>query len=138
LKGSKKRLVFDASVLIELAYATELGKKALELMKLNDVYVTELAIVETYYILCRKLGEEKAAEKIENLLESGYVEIFNVSPIKVGKIKCSRAISIADCYTIALAEKIKGVAIFARKEKELIKEMRRQEFSTQIMFLEDL
>jgi len=53
-------------------------------------------------------------------------------------IKCRRAISLADCYVIALSEKIKGCAILAKKEKELIKEMKRKSFEIPIIFLGDL
>lgn len=53
-------------------------------------------------------------------------------------IKCRRAISLADCYVIALAEKIKGCAVFAKKEKEIIKEIKRKSFAIPIIFLEDL
>jgi len=130
--------VFDASVLIELAYATNLGEKALKLMKQRDIYTTEFAIAETFYILCRKLGEEEAKKKVNDLLASGFIDLLYVSPFEAGRIKCKRAISLADCYAIALAEKVKGCAVFAKKEEEMMKEIERKEFPIPIVFLEDL
>lgn len=51
MRSLKKKLVFDASVLIELAYATDLGEKALKLMRQREIYTTEQAITELFYIL---------------------------------------------------------------------------------------
>ena len=51
-------LVFDASVLIDLLMLSNRGKfiqKAL-LDELIDAHTTELALIETEYILCRKIG----------------------------------------------------------------------------------
>jgi len=138
LKGSKKALVLDASVLIEMAYATELGEKAKKLIEERLAYTTELAIAETYYILCRKIGPNNAREKIENLLDSGYLSVLHIDPLSLGRIKCERAISLADSYVIALARKIKGVALFARKEKELAEETKKRGFEVDILFLEEL
>ena len=137
MKNLKKALVYDASVLIEIALGTALGKKAVELARDNDIYTTDLAISEVYYILCRKLGEAKAETQVKRLLESNVVSPIYVEPQEGGRIKCKRAISLADAYVIALANKINGVALFARKESEITKEMKKERIAN-LLFLEEL
>nr|MDO8045391.1 PIN domain-containing protein [Candidatus Baldrarchaeota archaeon] len=138
LKDLRKRVVYDSSVLIEMAYATKLGEIAKELMKEHDTYTTELAISETFYIICRKLGVKKAENKINNLLESGFIDVISISPIEAGKIKCVRSISLADCYIIALAKILNATSVFAIKEKELEREIKRMPFKVPVIFLEEL
>lgn len=138
MKGYKKALVLDTSVLIEIAYATKIGEKAVKLIEERLAYTTELAITEMFYIICRKIGPDNAKEKIENLLNSGYLSILHVDPLSPGRVKCRRAISLADSYIIALAEKIKGIALFARKEKELVNEIKKKKFDVEILFLEEI
>jgi hypothetical protein len=54
-----------------------------------------------------------------------------------GTIKCERAISLADCYVLGLA-KLEGVtALFAKREKELEKEIEERAFDIPVQFLED-
>lgn len=138
LKNLRKRLVYDSSVLIEMAYATKLGEIAKKLMKNYDIYTTELAISETFYIICRKLGVEKAENKINNLLESGFIDVIPTPPIEAGKIKCVRSISLADCYIIALAKILNATSVFAIKERELEREIKRMPFKMPVVFLEEL
>jgi len=118
LKSLGNVIVIDASVLIEMLYDTKIGRKAKKLLENSTTYTTELAITETYYILCKELGSEEARDRINSLLDSGYIDVLSVEPDKVGDIKCERTISLADSYVLALAEKINAVAVFARREKE--------------------
>ena len=134
-----KKLVYDASVLIEMVYGTEIGKYALELAQSSehDVYTTDIALAELYYILCRNLGLEEADTKIKELHESECIINLYVSPQEGGRIKCYRAISLADSFVIALAKKIKAAAVFAKKERELQREIDKRPFDIDIIFLED-
>ncbi|RLI58542.1 MAG: hypothetical protein DRO67_10635, partial [Candidatus Asgardarchaeum californiense] len=71
-------LVFDASVLIDLLMLSNRGKfiqKAL-LDEIIDAHTTELALIETEYILCRKIGWGHAKTRVEKLLASGYINII--------------------------------------------------------------
>lgn len=130
--------MYDSSVLVEMAYATKLGEIARELLEEHDTYTTELAISETFYIICRKLGVEEAESKISNLLESGFIDVISIPPIEAGKIKCVRSISLADCYIIALAKILNATSVFAIKEKELEREVKRTPFDVPVVFLEEL
>jgi predicted nucleic acid-binding protein len=140
-QGLKGKLALDTSALIELIYAEEGGlklKKALA-SDVVDAWTTELAIAELKYILCRKLGWAQSNERVNKLLSSGYIKLENTAPLidAASKIKCQRAISLPDCFTLALAHKIAGNALFARKEEDLTEEMQRKKFEVTILFLED-
>jgi len=139
LKGS---MVFDASVIIELLASTKRGKIVEEKLKSGELFAftTELDITEALYILCRKIGFNNALIKINALKRSGYIEIFEISPLveTTALYKCSRAIALSDCLTLSLAKYLSLPALFARKEKELLREMKKKPFDIEILFLEEM
>ena len=140
MKDLKGKLAIDTSALIELIYCDSLGqklKKALE-ADMIEAYTTELAITELQYILCRKLGWQQSSEKVNKLLASGYFTVEDTSRLinEAAKMKCKRAISLPDCFILALADKIGGGALFARQEQELADEMHKKPFGINILFLE--
>jgi len=137
LKPSKAKYAVDTSILIEIAFGTSIGYRALDLMKNNDFYMTQMTLIELYYILCRKIDHDFAEMKIKDLISSGYVTLLEVEPYTVGLIKCKRNISLADCHVIALADKIKGTAIF-KKERELVDEITKAAFSVSIKFIDEI
>ena len=135
------KLAIDTSALIELIYCEVLGqklKKALE-SDMVEAWTTELAIAELKYVLCRKLGWQESNERVNKLLASGYVKTEDTLTLinEASKTKCKRAISLPDCFTLALAQKIGGNALFARKEQDLTNEMKRKPFEVNILFLDD-
>lgn len=135
------RLVLDTSVLIELIFSTLSGLKLKQALKngLVEAHTTELHIAELRYILCRRLGLTESSERIDKLLASGYITVEDISPLilDASKYKCERAISLTDCFCLASAPKPFYSAIFARREKDLLKEMQRKPFDREIIFLED-
>ncbi len=141
MKDLKGKLAIDTSALIELIYCDSLGqklKKALE-TDMIEAYTTELAITELRYVLCRKLGWQQSKERVNKLLASGYLKVENTSQLinEAAKIKCQRAISLPDCFILALAHKIEGKALFAHQEQELADEMRKKSFGIILLFLEE-
>jgi predicted nucleic acid-binding protein len=137
-KDLKGKLAIDTSALIELIYCDSLGqklKKALE-TDMVEAYTTELAITELRYVLCRKLGWQQSKERVEKLLDSGYFTVEDTSQLinEAAKIKCKRAMSLPDCFILALAHKIAGNALFAHQEQELADEMGKKSFDTSLYF----
>jgi predicted nucleic acid-binding protein len=114
-------------------------KKALE-TNMIEAYTTELAITELRYVLCRKFGWQQSKERVNKLLASGYFTVKDTSQLinEAAKIKCQRAISLPDCFILALANKIAGNALFARQEQELAEEMAKKSFSITLLFLEEI
>ncbi len=134
-------LVLDASVLIDLLMSSSRGKiiqKAL-LNDIIDAHTTEFAIIETKYILCRKIGWKEATRRVEKLLASGYISVSKTSEIidLAAEYKCNRHISLADSLVLALAKKFNCKVLFSHREKELIEEMNKKDFDIRILFLED-
>ena len=137
----KGKLAVDTSALIELIYCDEPGqklKKALE-NDLVEAWTTEVAVAELRYVLCRKLGWHQSTERVNKLLASGYIKVEDTLKLinQASKTKCRRAISLPDCFTLALAHQMAGNALFARKEKDLTDEMQKEPFEVNILFLEE-
>jgi uncharacterized protein len=105
----------------------------------GGVYCAGPAVAELFYILCRRRGEKFAHEAVDALLGSGYVQVASSTELDVcaGTFKCERSVSLADCYVLALARLLGAVAIFAKREEDIVKEMTKREFDVGISFLED-
>ncbi len=138
LSGS---LVLDASALIEALYLSPMGLGLVEALEKDLVvaYTTEASIAELRYISCRKLGPSESKERVDRLLASGYIHVEDTSFLieKAARLKCERAISLTDCFCLALAHEYACRALFARREGELVREMRRKPLNVEIAFLED-
>lgn len=138
----KKGLVsIDASCLIAVQAEEPLSSEFKSLLKTKWIgYCSEYSLIETLYILCRKLGRDVAEGKLKALKESNVLQIepFNALLEAVAQLKCQRAIAIGDCFTIALAKKINGQAIFYNKELEIVNAIKIKPFDVEIKFLEDI
>jgi predicted nucleic acid-binding protein len=140
MKFPFKQAVFDGGSIIELLLSgdeSELYRNIVDESLIPST--TTLAIIETEYILCRKLGKDKAFEKTENLLSSNFFKVFSLDSFlrDISLLKCFNPISLPDCATIALAIKNNVPALFARKERELVAQLDKKKFETDIYFLED-
>ncbi|MBI3116317.1 MAG: PIN domain-containing protein [Thaumarchaeota archaeon] len=134
-------VALDSSVLVEILDGSEIGSKLTKAL-LNEEIIAHASFVnmtEAEYILCRKIGHDDARNAVEGLLDSGYVAIEEDPTIHTlaSAMKCGRSISLADCYTFAVAQITAAKAVFAFKESELLREMGRKPFTSQIVFLEE-
>ncbi len=103
-------------------------------------FATEFSLAEIHYIVCRKLGQAESAARIKDLRESDFISIEPITPTLsdlAAQFKCDRSLSLADCFTLALAKSKEIPVLFARKEKELEKEMKMKPFDIPVLFLED-
>jgi predicted nucleic acid-binding protein len=134
----------DSSVLIEYLTGTALGqqiKRYFEQMAPDErAYCSLHTLSETYYVLCRLRGTRFAAEKLQEMLRSELVEVAHSVELglKVGEIKCARAISLADCSCIATAMLTHSQAVFAKPEEDLAVELERKRFDVDLVFLSHL
>jgi predicted nucleic acid-binding protein len=137
----KGKLAVDTSALIELIFCDEPGQKLKEALKSSvvEAWTTEIAIAELRYVLCRKIGWSASSDRVDKLLASGYIEVEDTQKLinEASRLKCSRAISLPDCFTLALALEIEGSALFARKEADLMAEIRKRPFDVSVIFLQD-
>jgi len=132
----------DTSALIEYLTGTKAGetiKKYFQTLKPEETTnCSILTISEIFYILCRLEDSTFAENKVNDMLKSQILQVHNTTElaIQTGKIKCKRAISLADCSCIATAKLANAKAVFARKEKELVREMERKPCDVEITFLQ--
>jgi len=142
LKHLRGNTSLDTSALIEYLTGTKAGetiKKYFQTLKPEETTnCSILTISEIFYILCRLEDSTFAENKVNDMLKSQILQVHNTTElaIQTGKIKCKRAISLADCSCIATAKLANAKAVFARKEKELVREMERKPFDVEITFLQ--
>ena len=136
------RLSIDSGVI--LAYF--LGEKLGELVKLEifppkdrTILCNRLCLSELFYVLCRRKGQAFARISTEMFLKAQYASVTASDELDIaaGAYKCERAISLADCYVLGLAKLERAAALFARRERELEKEIEKKPLDVQVHFLED-
>ncbi|MCX6379349.1 MAG: type II toxin-antitoxin system VapC family toxin [Armatimonadetes bacterium] len=105
--------VLDASAMV--AYlAGERGAEVVEAL-LNDTnslcYAHSLNLCEVFYDALRATNEPHAEQTIKDLYDAGVMERHDMSRDfwhSVGRLKARGRISLADCFGIALAQKLGG------------------------------
>ena len=136
------RLSIDSGVPIAYLLGEETGEFArTQIFQPGRIlYFNRLGLAEVFYILCRRKGMNFAKENITTFLRTNYCtfEDSHELAIEAASYKCERAVSLPDCYVIALAKLTRSTAVFARKEKEIIAEMDKRKFDIPMVFLEDL
>ena len=135
-------LAVDTSVWIEFFLGTPEGNWFLQYLEnstSNLIYISLSTLAEVYYIICRLKGENIAKQTVQLLKSIKNLIIDNTESLTElgGSIKCTRALALTDCLNIALAQKYSCSALFAMKEAELRKEIDRNPFPVEILFLKD-
>jgi predicted nucleic acid-binding protein len=128
-------------VIVEYLIGSKLGEEVRDyfsnLKPDERVYCSLYALSEVFYVMCRLKGKEFAREKIAQMLLSNMISVHSSIElaIKTGELKCERAVSLADCSSIATAIITDTRVVFA-EEEELKKEIERKPFEVEIIFLE--
>ncbi len=134
-------IVFDTGALLEIVSGSDLGAYAKELLQSGAVqgFTNELNLGELRYLICRRASEQESEEAVNNLTKSGYFTISSVGEFisQAAKVKCNRALAFPDCFALAIGELLKIPVLFANRESELLKEIKKKAFKTQILFLDD-
>jgi predicted nucleic acid-binding protein len=138
--GLSGSMVFDTGVLLELAVDSPKAKEVKDGIIEHRLQPAtgELNVMEMSYILCRKLGKDKAAEAVRYLRGAKQFRILSASLSflsRAAEIKCTRSISLVDCVTISMGELLKMPVLFAKSEKEFDRELARSGFETRLIFL---
>jgi len=76
------------------------------------------------------------AKRLVKFFFSRVIDIINSIDFaaETGKLKCERAISIADCSCLVAAKLAKAKAVFASKENEPIREMKKAPFDMEVVY----
>lgn len=103
MKEDIQSLVFDAGAIIELLMLSDNGVKLRDLLidEKIEAHTTELAMTETMYILCRKYGFEESRSRVNKLLDSGYITLWETSQLveDAAKIKCEHCPAGLFCHS---------------------------------------
>lgn len=134
-----EEVALDGGVLIALATGDEISSSIRDRIKRNEVRAVthELALTEMTYMLCRNLGWDTAAAKLEYLKNSGFILVDETSELikDAAMLKCERALALPDCFTLAVAKRYQCKALFVKMEEELKKELSRKSIGVDISFL---
>lgn len=89
---------------------------------------------EIYYIMCRKIGKDKAEKILDEIKE--FINFINGEFLYqiAGQIKCKFPIALSDCFSISLSH-FQNCPVLFLEEKELnekIVQKINEEFNTQI------
>ena len=135
-------LALDTGIIVEMLLSSDIGGMVTQALiaESAEAHSSEVNLTEAEYVLCRKLGWETAESKVDNLRRSNYVLIADTEQVSqiAARIKCERALALGDCYTLATAKATSSKALFAFREEELQREMKRRPFDVQLIFLEDM
>jgi len=74
--------------------------------------ISETVVSEIFYVFCRQKGFQEAKKKIDLVLDGAEVIEGREIQMIAGKYKCERAISLSDCFTMAVSKSIGSPALF--------------------------
>jgi predicted nucleic acid-binding protein len=136
------RLSIDSGVILAYYLGEELGsvvKSRLFSSESRVIYYNRLCVAELFYVLCRRRGRAIAIDYTKTFVEAGYSSLVSLDELdlEAGAYKCERLISLADCYVLAVAKLMRAAALFARREEEIVKEMKAKPLGVEVLFLED-
>lgn len=112
----KQKKVLDSYAL--LAYLKMEGKfakvKSLLASQESVILMNEINIGETYYILARERGSEKAEYFVATVLPSLPIRAASNTfqdVLEAARIKAAHSLSFADCFAVATAIREKAVVV---------------------------
>jgi ribonuclease VapC len=125
-----KSILFDSFAILKY-YQDEIGADKVEKLLrsaqrgLLKAFMSEINLGEVYYLTIRRAGLDPAKENLERLLN---LPIKIISPssdliLKAAEIKAQYAISYADCFAAATAEKLSASIITGDPEFKKIQHL---------------
>ncbi len=141
MSAKKGSIVIDTGVLLEYIEGTELGRKfkehVLQNESLEHFYISPFVHTELLYIICRNSGFDQAQKTVTKFLRRFI--LFEEKKLRdvAAKLKCQYPISLADCYSIALAL-IQEIPLYMKREAEIEALLNQGAFTTQIIFIDDI
>jgi len=110
----KKSYILDTSALITY-FSDEPGSEEVNtvIMADNSVNISEISIMEIYYIFIRKADENKAREVVRKIEELGIIsiEISRTILFNGARIKAQHPLSLADAIIAATAIELQAQLI---------------------------
>lgn len=133
------KFTLDTSVLVEVLSGTTLGADVSSRIeqRVLSAHTSHVNIAESGYVLCRKIGHERASTSVRELLDSSVLVLEDSLEVHaaVSRIKCERAVSLGDSYTLAVSEVTGTRPVFLGREKDIAAEMSKRPFKLEPVFL---
>ena len=113
-----KNILFDSHAILKF-YQDEDGAENVEELLISSkqgdlkAYMSEINLGEVYYMTIRRLGSVSARDYLDHFFELP-VQIISPSSdiiLTASEIKAEHAISYADCFAVATAQKVKASII---------------------------
>jgi predicted nucleic acid-binding protein len=106
----KPKYILDSYALLAYFQAEPAGVKVRNTLKeamLNHVaaYLSVISLGEIYYIIARKMGEEKADASVEDIscLPIGLIDVTTERVLAAAHVKAQHPVSYADAFVVAAA-----------------------------------
>ena len=121
-------IVLDTGIFIEyfMLKETKIKKMLREQLFSEDseiiIHGHYLIKAEIYYIMCRKIGRDKAEEYLKEIEE--FINFISGEFLVqiAGRIKCKYSIALSDCFSISLGY-FQNCPTFFLEERELSKDL---------------
>lgn len=138
---SKNSIVIDTGVFIEYFEKTEAGikfkKKLLMDPDIIHYHLSPLVETELKYLFCRKWGKQKGFLLVEELLMNYSIHSESDLRDEASRLKCNYSISLADCYSLAIAT-LNTFPIYFKKEAEILENLKSLSKEAELLFIEDI
>lgn len=106
----KPKYILDSYALLAYFQAEPAGVEVRNILKdamLNNVaaYLSVISLGEIYYIISRKIGEEKAEASVEDIscLPIGLIDVTTERVLAAARVKAQHPVSYADAFVVAAA-----------------------------------
>ena len=107
-------------VLDETPLGKDFFKNIFSITRIQEFYISPLVDTELKYILCRQKGYENAIKITSEFLKDFKIYSEEKLRDEAAHLKCDFAISLADCYSLAIA-KLLDIPIYMKREDEIEK-----------------
>ncbi|MBN2153149.1 MAG: PIN domain-containing protein [Candidatus Lokiarchaeota archaeon] len=120
-RSSTNVAVLDTSVLMEILGNTQLGETVKNVVlkdpAMERFYISPIAVTELLYLVARTAGFQMALQQVE-----GFTKVFTICDekrlrIEAARIKSALALSLADCYALAIGS-LRGILVYFKRESE--------------------
>ena len=106
----KQKYILDSYALLAYFQAEPAGLKVRDILKdalstHTTAYLSVISLGEIYYIIARKIGEEKADESLEDIssLPVSLIDATKERILAAAHVKAQHAVSYADAFVVAAA-----------------------------------
>ncbi|MEX2714882.1 MAG: type II toxin-antitoxin system VapC family toxin [Candidatus Sigynarchaeum springense] len=120
-RASTNSAVLDTSVLLEILGNTRLGETIKNVVlkdpAMERFYISPIAVTELLYLVARTVDFQVARQRVE-----GFTRVFTICDekelrIEAARIKSILALSLADCYALAIGS-LQGIPVYFKRESE--------------------